>query len=201
MQYRSHLGRPASVIDIGPVQEIGYIARNEKLLQSLQARDLLGNISQSALLECVEAAIACFPSAPDDPITPGATFASRRLTTLGIETAVPLSSPENRVLWKKDIRMAVYHNQTEDSSANAGSASDALRMFVVRAKHEIDTLRSPETATYFATEIGKKIFSLLLRPEEDVDITASLVSLGMDSLVAIEMRSVSPDIVQHRRLH
>ena len=37
-------------------------------------------------------------------------------------------------------------------------------------------------------EIGKKLFSFLLKPEEDLVTWCSLGELGMDSLVAIEVR-------------
>ncbi|CAK3992631.1 polyketide synthase [Lecanosticta acicola] len=188
-QYRSYLGLPASVIDIGAVQEIGYLARNEKISQRLEATGMLGNVSRTVLLNCVDAATTHFSNASNEPTNGGATFASRRGFTLGLESDIPLNSPENRIIWKKDMRMAIYHNETGDGGDGSGSSNDALKAWLAHARHDVDLLKSAETPVFLATEIGKKIFSLLLRPDDEVDISASLVSLGMDSLVALEMRS------------
>ena len=50
-------------------------------------------------------------------------------------------------------------------------------------------LKLPETAKLLATEIGKKLFDLLLKPHENLNIALPLLDLGLDSLVAIELRS------------
>jgi aryl carrier-like protein len=42
--------------------------------------------------------------------------------------------------------------------------------------------------TLLAVEIGKRVFSFLLKSEEDLQTSCSLSDLGMDSLVAIEVR-------------
>ncbi|KAI4255784.1 MAG: hypothetical protein L6R42_006560, partial [Xanthoria sp. 1 TBL-2021] len=55
------------------------------------------------------------------------------------------------------------------------------------AKADSSTLKSAETVAFLAHEIGKKLFSLLMKPEEDLDASLSLVDLGMDSLVGIEL--------------
>ena len=50
-------------------------------------------------------------------------------------------------------------------------------------------LKTNDTAALLAREIGKKLFSLLLKLDEDLNTSVPLSQLGMDSLVGIEMRS------------
>ena len=50
-------------------------------------------------------------------------------------------------------------------------------------------LKNKESVAFLAHEIGKKLFALVLRSEEEIQTSVSLAGLGMDSLVAIEMRS------------
>ena len=56
-------------------------------------------------------------------------------------------------------------------------------------KADISILKEPDAAAFFAVEIGKRLFALLLKPEEDLNTSLSLVDLGMDSLVGIELRA------------
>lgn len=85
--------------------------------------------------------------------------------------------------------MAQFHNHVGEIGNAAGATKDVLTSFLAKARHDAALLKAPGTATLLTTEIGKKLFSFLLKPEEDLDISASLAALGMDSLVAIEMRA------------
>lgn len=60
---------------------------------------------------------------------------------------------------------------------------------MARAKEYVSILSSEEATTFLAQEIGKKLFMFLLKSPEDLDTSASLSQLGMDSLVGVEMRS------------
>jgi acyl carrier protein len=90
---------------------------------------------------------------------------------------------------EKDIRMALFHNSAGTTIESASGDNDVLKSILARARHDGPMLRDPTTATFLATEIGNKLFGFLLKPEEDLQITMPLSDLGMDSLVAIEMRS------------
>ena len=70
-----------------------------------------------------------------------------------------------------------------------GSSNQALKalLFDVRADHSI--LKSAKSEEFLATEVGKKLFDQLLKPYDEIDTSRSLVDLGLDSLVAIELRS------------
>ncbi|KAF5548575.1 polyketide synthase [Fusarium phyllophilum] len=107
---------------------------------------------------------------------------------LGLRHNISLSDPSNRSLWKKDIRMAVFHNKSNVTGAASTATNDELKFFIAKAKKDLSVLCQADTAHFLAVEIGKKVFSFLLKPVEDLETSCSLSDLGMDSLVAIEVR-------------
>ena len=84
--------------------------------------------------------------------------------------------------------MAAYHNVSSDS-ANAATSTETLKSYLANAKADPSLLKSAEVAKLFAVEIGKKLFDLLLKPQDELNTSLSLVDLGLDSLVAIELRA------------
>nr|ALQ32960.1 putative polyketide synthase [Fusarium scirpi] len=170
--YRRGLGLPACSIDIGAVEEVGYLAENQSIMQKLRVAGFNGTVSEHEFLDALEAAM----------VKTSDNFC------LGFRPEVSLSDPANRSLWKKDIRMAVYHNNGEATEASTGPSHDELKSFIAKAKQDPSILKQPESSRLLAQEIGKKVFSLLLKPVEDLQTASSLSELGMDSLVAIEVR-------------
>ncbi|SCV54256.1 uncharacterized protein FFB14_13560 [Fusarium fujikuroi] len=104
----------------------------------------------------------------------------------GLRHNVSLSDPSNRSLWKKDIRMEVFHNKNNVTGAANTATNDELKSFITKAKTRLFCAR--QTQHLLAAEIGKKVFSFLLKPVEDLETSYSLSDLGIDSLVAIKVR-------------
>lgn len=73
----------------------------------------------------------------------------------------------------------------DDASA---LCSNALKVFLSRAADDLDTLGDKDSMDYLADEIGRRIFKLMMKPEEDMEIGMSLGCLCMDGLMAIELR-------------
>jgi acyl carrier protein len=189
VQYRTALGLPGSVVDIGAVQEVGYVANNEVLLRRLKTSGAYGIVSEQGVLDSMAAAMTCLSNGTTASSNGRSTFICRRNFVLGLQSRMSLRNPDNRAIWKKDVRMAQFHNHVGEIGDAAGATNDVLKSFLAKARHDAALLKAPGTATLLTTEIGKKLFSFLLKPEEDLDISASLATLGMDSLVAIEMRT------------
>jgi aryl carrier-like protein len=84
--------------------------------------------------------------------------------------------------------MAAYHNIATDNSA-AGPSAETLKSHLALAKSNLSLLKSAETSSLFATEIGKKLFDMLLRPYDELNTALPLTDLGLDSLVALELRA------------
>ncbi|KGO55930.1 Acyl transferase/acyl hydrolase/lysophospholipase [Penicillium expansum] len=180
-QYRLSLGLPACAIGVGAVEEVGCLAVRESIMQRFKATGILGDtISVCELFEGMELAIKSTRN-KSSPVT-------SNNFCIGLRSRVPLSDPENRALWKKDIRTAVFHNREATGKKSSTSASDNIRSFIAAAKSNPALLAQPDSAHLLAVEIGKKVFSFLLKSEDDLHTWCSLSDLGMDSLVAIEVR-------------
>lgn len=107
-------------------------------------------------------------------------------------TTTPLSNPKSRAIFHSDPRMAFYHALSSTTSAATSTSTDAdavLTTFLMQAKSDPALLPEPSSSTLLAHEIGKKVFDLLLKGDgADVDINVSLLDLGIDSLLAIDLR-------------
>ncbi|KAF1990145.1 hypothetical protein K402DRAFT_371161 [Aulographum hederae CBS 113979] len=189
VQFRAAAGLPASVVDIGAVEDVGYIAHTEALLKRMKTTSAFG-IREKELLNALTVAMTPFSAPKQDPRNVVEKFVARNHFVLGLGSTTPLRDVANRSIWKKDRRMAVYHNTlTSSTTSSSAGSNDALKTFLNSAKTDPALLTAPSTATFLAREIGKKLFDFLLKSEEDLDTSLSLADLGMDSLVAIEMRS------------
>ncbi|KLO96043.1 Uncharacterized protein LW93_10925 [Fusarium fujikuroi] len=71
-----------------------------------------------------------------------------------------------------------------------GSAetNDGLRAFLSSVKKDPSILNSHESVNTLALEIGEKLASLLLTGDVDLDVSMNTADMGLDSLVAIELR-------------
>ncbi len=86
--------------------------------------------------------------------------------------------------------MSVYRNIEEvEESGDSGAAGVGLRQFLAEAEANPAVLKESSSAEFLATELGKTLHGFLLISVDEVDITRSISSMGVDSLVAIELRN------------
>lgn len=90
---------------------------------------------------------------------------------------------------KKDKRITSYHNASIESDDGSGASSDFLEILLVKAKTKPSILINSEVVETLLIEIGMRLFMFQLKSEDDSDVSVSLASLGLDSLVGVEMRS------------
>lgn len=190
-QYRESLGLPVSVVDIGAVADVGVISQTQGMLNKMISTGFRG-VSEQDLLDGIAISIARSRTKVTAGVhNPALSWSAKGTFVLGLGSDTPLSCPGNRAIWRNDRRMAVYHNKGHGgNAAGAGeSSSQALKAALARARGDMSALSSPEFEDFLAMEIGKKLFDLLLKPYEELDMDRSLVDLGLDSLVAIEVRA------------
>lgn len=188
VKFRRRQGLQASAIDLGAIQDIGYISRTPGLLQSLNQSGFRA-LREQEMLDAV--ALAMRPRETSPATTaPNARFLEDSSTFIvGLRSKVPLDSPSNRVVWKNDRRMAIYFNDTSTTNQQTSSSSDALKLFITSCRSDPSLLSNPDSASFIGREIGKKLLALLLKPQSDeINLGLSLADLGMDSLVAIELK-------------
>ncbi|KXT04055.1 hypothetical protein AC578_4908 [Pseudocercospora eumusae] len=186
-QYRNSQGLPASVIDIGAVEEVGYISEQQGMINSMKATGFKG-ISEQELLDAMNLAMLRNPGPAASRSRNDDKFTSPTGFVLGLGSTISLTSSSNRAVWKRDRRMAAYHNVHHDS-ASAGAAAETLKSYLATAKSDPALLKSAEASSLFAVEIGKKLFDMLLRPHDELNTALPLTDLGLDSLVALELRA------------
>lgn len=187
VQYRTNLDLPASAIDIGAVADVGYIYQNRELAQKMAALGYKA-VKEQEVLDALEVAISRKKIGMNGSKNHKSRFVDRNNFVLGLGSTVPLNSPANRAVWRKDRRMAIYHN-TDQSDIDVATSSTSLKTFLAGAKADISILKTADAVNFVASEIGKRLFTLLLKPEEDLNISLSLVDLGLDSLLGIELRA------------
>jgi NAD(P)-dependent dehydrogenase (short-subunit alcohol dehydrogenase family)/aryl carrier-like protein len=174
VQYRNGLGLAASAVQLGPVEDTGVIARSAETLNQVRSSGFY-LLRESEVLDATEVAISSN---------------GENSFVLGMRSTLPLSSPNNRLVWRRDRRMAFFHISGL-GMAGGGSApsSDGLKAFLSRARADPSILATQEATQLLAVEIGRKVSALLLKPVDDeIDTSIGLVALGLDSLVGIEMR-------------
>ena len=196
-QYRRSLSLPASVLNICPIEDAGFVAQNPFARKNLKAQGLYF-LREAELLDFLELAIKLSPATAAQPATlangkgSGPTaivpWASTAQLVMGLRSEEDLNDPNARTNWRRDRRMGFYHNTTDKAASNKASSSNELLAFLSRAADHPDALDEPHSAAYLAGEIGRKVFSFMLKDEADLDTSLTLVQIGLDSLMAIELR-------------
>ncbi|KAF3480038.1 uncharacterized protein GIQ15_07014 [Arthroderma uncinatum] len=192
VKFRTSKGLPCTSLNIGAVEGAGYLVDNDELLKKMKGTGWRA-VQESELLEVLGTVMRRSPSAPgQDPVNEDdgakSSLVNSNCTLIGIAPVIPLSSPDSSARLRKDVRMSVFHNIR--SQFKGGASSDSLQQFLNAAKASPETLTTPESVIFLSREIGKKLLGLVLRPMDDeIDVSLSLAQLGLDSMVAVEMRA------------
>ncbi|KAF4459108.1 KR domain-containing [Fusarium albosuccineum] len=189
VQYRQYLGLKAQSIDIGMMLDHGYVAENPLIMERLLAQGNYG-IRIPQLLDAITAVLLADNSTQRYQME----SVNHSQIVIGARSLKPFHDPSNRVIWKGNRLMSIYfnHDTHEDCVPGSSPSSDALTNFMSSIVSDPSILSSPDSASFVAKQIAKQLFVLLLRPTEDeseIDVSLSLQDLGLDSLVAIEMRN------------
>ena len=148
-------------------------------------------ITETELLQTIGAAMSSSSAADQrNPSNIDEDVSEKNTVILGLDTTVSLNSAEHRAFWRKDRRMAAYHNASKAAvDTQSATNNDALKVFLAKAKNNGTVLQTEAAATLLGKEIGRKLFSFLLRLDDDLDLVIPLSQLGVDSLVTVEMRA------------
>ncbi|KAL9122898.1 MAG: hypothetical protein Q9187_000549 [Circinaria calcarea] len=168
--YRNGLGMPAVTLDLGVILDVGYVAENEKVMESLKKLQFEG-IREAELMAMLKSAI----------ITPlRAGRSGQTVTGLGTWRADGFQPVFASPMFSHFRRMALKNERTESGEGNlAGKGRDALRQ----------ATSVEEAAKTVCACIIAKMSSLLMIPLDDINAARPMSGHGIDSLVAVEMRN------------
>lgn len=198
-QYRRRLGLPCSVVDVGPVEDVGHVSK-VKAIQDTMARSGARFVSERQMLEAVQLAMLSSAVTPSQSQGQGWAIGQglsvQGQLGVGFDVEIPLEDARNSVVWKRDARMVMLRPGVPggpNSVAGLDPSSNGLTDFISHLRGEPTELDSPSTVTLIAREIASRLFSLLSRELDEADEgvldSVSLESLGIDSLITIEVRN------------
>lgn len=85
--------------------------------------------------------------------------------------------------------MSLYRQLEAPCEPVSDSKDRGLRNFLSSVSSDPGVLDQASARDLVTLEIGCTLFGFMLLPEEDLDVTAALSSLGVDSLIAIEIHN------------
>lgn len=191
--YRQRLGLAASVMDIGPIEGVGFLSRNSTARANFEAVSNL--LTEQNFLDYLQLAISrsSNATAPSNIWGSGALSEGYVASNSFVQTTdskLPIMDPQNAILWKRDPRMAIYRNIQMNSTSERSEGGDRLKQFLSNMRSDPSKLDEREYVGIITQELGKCISNFLIHgDDEEINLTSTLSALGVDSLVAIEVRN------------
>lgn len=194
-RYRQDLGLPASVLNICPIDDVGFVAENETAAQNVQSQGLRP-AGEHEFLESLELSIlesqTASSLAADAVQRPSVleSWTSPSHYIMGIHAGEALDDPKSRVMWRRDRRMGTYHNyRLKTSPEPAGESCGELQTLLksLTETTAADILKSQATIDLIVSEIGSKVYEYLMMPDEKIDANLVLADMGLDSLLSVEL--------------
>ncbi|KAF7586509.1 hypothetical protein BBP40_008777 [Aspergillus hancockii] len=185
VQYRRAKGLPASIINLGCVDEVGYLATENTRLRDSMRSASVSLLSEENVLDALELAI-CQQSYPntvstEQMLTPGE-------CTVGMSNSRCRSDPSVRQMWGPDARFRAYANlEAHMTNRHAAGAVEILRERLSSIEHSPDILDDPCVRDQIMKDI--------------IDATRNFTSFGqgldheqlmqmqIDSLMTFEIRN------------
>ncbi|KAI1255237.1 hypothetical protein MGN70_003301 [Eutypa lata] len=200
VQFRHGLGLPASVLDVGAVADVGFVAGRPDLIHFFETTSH-HFLREQDVLDSLQLAIQ--KSIPRRRRPDESSFVSDSQVALAMRSTIPLSSPQNRNVWRRDARLSLYRNLEADAAeasrdgdaaggtTTGGDSSEdaAIRRLLAAVETDPSVLAQDAFVEQLARSIGVAFFSFMMKPVEELDVRAELATLGIDSLVAIEVRN------------
>ncbi|UKZ55581.1 Type I Iterative PKS [Trichoderma virens] len=184
-QFRHQQGLPAGVVNVGVVDDVGYVVENPALLEQFRALSFytMGETDLHDALAYTMSHQHPSASSSDDGFFNPAELA------VGLKSTKPLSDPNNRSIWRRDRRMAQAHLQDAGAISDSSAGSEDFGHFMKSVNTSPSLLDTPSNLDFLTAQIGMCIYNLMSRDVKDLDLGLSLTQLGVDSLVAIEIRN------------
>lgn len=168
MAWRRAQGLPGVSIDLAAISNVGYLAdgsdaRREEVLKNIGGQTL----DESQVLALLAAAV------------------TDKLQSCGGQCITGLGNATKESFWINDAKFAALKEAVDlEDGENGADAANIPLLNLIRAAS------SPEVAAAALYEaLAFKIANVLVLPEDAIKPSQTLKALGLDSLVAIEIRN------------
>lgn len=174
--YRQSMGLPANSVDLGVIEDVGYVAEQGGMEQHFDDRQWTG-INEHVLRNILGYSIL----EQSDAFNPA--------IHTQLITGIPVPQPEDSGL-KADARFsALFIPQDAEaagpSSSAGGDAGKEIKSFFMMLKAGADAAALQTTCV----NIVNKQFTKTLRLSEPMEPAKALTAYGLDSLAAVEFRN------------
>ena len=169
--YRASQGLPGTSINLGVVKEIGHVAERPELQERLEALNGDGGLSKAEVLGLIKLAI----------MEKVDKYADRQcIAGLNFEN---YNSKHPAYYWATDARFCHLRRGMSVPAAKDTGTSISTKQALKKAQnlHEASEIASKS--------LVEKLATVLITPAEEISINKPVVALGLDSLVAVEVRS------------
>ena len=158
--YRYQRGEPATCVRWGPIDDVGFLARNKNIKESLQGRMGGSALHSSEALNLLEQILIS-----GSPV----------LGVMELEWSV-LSRFLPTAASPKFNEIAALSDEVEFAGDSRAELEEMLR-----------TLSPEELLQAVAEMLRSDLSTILLIPEEKIDIDRSVFEMGVDSLMGVEL--------------
>ncbi|EXL71154.1 hypothetical protein FOPG_13052 [Fusarium oxysporum f. sp. conglutinans race 2 54008] len=194
-RYRQSLGLPASSVDLGFVEDVGNISERPEIQASLLSRGLRP-ITVRDVLRVVEGAIAT--GSPKNPNINDSTYDSFIQSQIVLSFGMIDKATAEYQSWAQDAKFGLLRSRAADNAAldsDADSGESAVQTAVKAFRNTLgrlgDAPEGKEAALqpFVCTALVAKLAQVLSIKVADIQPSRSAIQYGMDSLIAIEVRS------------
>ncbi|KFY43786.1 hypothetical protein V495_03781 [Pseudogymnoascus sp. VKM F-4514 (FW-929)] len=172
-RHRASLGLPARSIDVGSVEGEGYTAENQAAVEFV--------LRQGGRPYKFKEFLATINEAIQNPL---ASDPSKAQLLCGISREDPTSQTKEAALQRPDPKFSHMWTKPNNQSSTKAVSSKFDVQAVIGSATTADEVKE---ATQLA--IKMKLSHLLAMPEDEINTDRSVVSYGIDSLIAVELRN------------
>ncbi|KAL4860896.1 hypothetical protein BDV12DRAFT_208692 [Aspergillus spectabilis] len=186
-QYRLQQGLPASAVNLGCVNDVGYLATQNTKLRDRMASASVRLLSEREVLDAFEVAIFCADSR-SAPRFPGSLHAPNTLT-VGMSSTKSIADPSVRPLWTPDARFRKYLNLDlkYQTSRDPLKQAPTLQHIIHDLKQDPDIIKdvSWREKAILAFIDALQEYSMFARGQDPKQVAA----MQIDSLMTLEIRN------------
>lgn len=170
--YRRGLGLPACTVDLGVIEDTGYISERKALAKRLDSKVWTG-IDEGLLHKIVRFSI-CQQTMPINP-----------QSTSQMITGIPVPQKADSFLLNDPRFRGLYNAHSKTSAMEDQDSSKDVRAFLALLKAKVDVAK----VLAAAIDLVNRYFTKSLGLDEPMDPTKALSGYGLDSLAAVEFRN------------